>query len=677
MTTVQQPVKATNNLMLNNGSVAMPLKAGLANVVKAKAGEHYRITSRKEGKDQLQDNVIVKRVGDDLQLQYADGTQLILSNFYGVSTGDALCDLTLPGKDGKEYKVSEKQSSGTDLGDGITLVYAHGDHDVLMAMATGDKALHSTLAGISGTELTYTPSASIMESIAGINPWWAAGGVAVVGAGVGIGAGMGGGSSKAAVVPASTPVPVQADTTAPVLQTITSQGSHVVLTYNEALNANAAHLPLKTGFVVLVNGVADTVTAVSVSGFTMTLTLATAIGSGASVLVNYIAPTVDNSVNNAAIQDLAGNDAANINTGVVADGYIRGAQISIDTGHGIVTLPGVVTDAKGMFILPANAPAGIIIATGGTNIDTGIANTLVLKAPAGSSVINPLTSLVQAYIDANPAASTAMASANVVHALGLKADTDLTSYDPIAALAVNSGDTAALAIQKAAVQIATIITLASAAPNGASGDTATNVLINLVAQIGTVNSPIVIDLTSTQAITAALGSTSNASVQNIQSAFESIRTATTVGDIATIQTVVLAPNAPSAPVVSLAYDTGINKSDLITSKGQVKVTGTTKGATIEYSIDGGKNWANSFTPVEGLNSLYVRQVVSNVNSIGTVLTFTMDTLPPAVIFDIVATDDIINIVEKAAEVTVTGTNEAGSTVTINGQAAIVNGSTWS
>jgi len=379
--------------MLNNGSVAMPLKAVLANVVKAKAGEHYRITSRKEGKDQLQDNVIVKRVGDDLQLQYADGTQLILSNFYGVSTGDALCDLTLPGKDGKDYKVSEKQSSSTDLGDGTKLVYAHGDHDVLMAMATGDKALHSTLAGISGTELTYTPSASIMESIAGINPWWAAGGVAVVGAGVGIGAGIGGGSSQAAPAPApvadttapavtvtqnalsnnshpivsgtaeagvsvnvviagatystiatngvwsintATATPVSGtlalnvngsntvsvtatdaagnssqaatetftiDTTAPVLQAITSKDDQVVLTYNEALNANAAHLLLlKDGFVVLVNGVANAVTAVSVSGNIMTLTLATAIVSGASVLVNYIAPTVDNSANNAAIK---------------------------------------------------------------------------------------------------------------------------------------------------------------------------------------------------------------------------------------------------------------------------------------------------------------------------------------------------------------------------------------
>jgi hypothetical protein len=93
--------------------------------------------------------------------------------------------------------------------------------------------------------------------------------------------------------------------------------------------------------------------------------------------------------------------------------------------------------------------------------------------------------------------------------LGLSAGTDLTSYDPIAALAANtSGDAHdnALAIQKAAVQIATIITLASAAPNGVSVHTATtNVLKNLVAQMDPVSHPNVIDLTGTHDINAALG----------------------------------------------------------------------------------------------------------------------------------------------------------------------------
>ena len=201
MTTPQTPVKNTGNLMLNNGSVAMPLKAGLENVIKAKSGEHYRITSRKYGTDQMLDNVIVKRVGDDLQLFYADGTQLLIRNYYIEAKGDAACDLTLPGQDGKTYKVSAEHTSGTDLGDGTTLIYAHGSHHALMNMALGNIVLHNTLASINGTELSYAPNTSIIDRIAGINPWWAAAGVAVVGGGAGAAMGMGGGSSHAAPPP--------------------------------------------------------------------------------------------------------------------------------------------------------------------------------------------------------------------------------------------------------------------------------------------------------------------------------------------------------------------------------------------------------------------------------------------------------------------------------------------
>ena len=205
MTTPQTPVKAITNLVLNNGTVTVPLKAGQANVIKAKAGEHYSITSRKEGKDQLLDNVIVKRAGDDLQLQYEDGTQLTICDYYNEAKSDAGCDLTLLGQDGKEYKVSGENISGTDLGDGTTLVYAHGDHDTLLSMAPGDNAFHSTLVGISGAVISYMPSASLMDKFAGINPWWAA--VAVVGGGAGAAISMDGGSSHVATQAASTPTP--------------------------------------------------------------------------------------------------------------------------------------------------------------------------------------------------------------------------------------------------------------------------------------------------------------------------------------------------------------------------------------------------------------------------------------------------------------------------------------
>jgi len=196
MATSQNLVKVSDHLSLNNGTTGVDLKAGQANVIKAKAGEHYRIILQKEGVSKLLDNVIVKREGVDLQLQYADGTQLTLSNYYNEAKGDTGCDIALPGQDGIDYIIGENNALGTELGDGTTLMYAHGDHDVLMSMAPGDTALQNTLADVSGNELSYIPGLPIMDRIAGINPWWVAIGLAAIGGGVGAGVGLSGGSTS-------------------------------------------------------------------------------------------------------------------------------------------------------------------------------------------------------------------------------------------------------------------------------------------------------------------------------------------------------------------------------------------------------------------------------------------------------------------------------------------------
>lgn len=169
-----------------------------------------------------------------------------------------------------------------------------------------------------------------------------------------------------------------------------------------------------------------------------------------AIVINYTDPTAGNDIN--AIQDISGNDAISLvalGSGVVADGYVRGAQLWIDTNSdGKADYnTGVKTDESGNFFLPPSTPAGSIIAIGGVNIDTGVPNTMPLSAPEGSTVINPLTTLVQAVV-ASTGVSAAAASASVVAALGLTNGTDLTTFDPI-----QSNDVAA---QQAAATIATI-----------------------------------------------------------------------------------------------------------------------------------------------------------------------------------------------------------------------------
>ena len=95
------------------------------------------------------------------------------------------------------------------------------------------------------------------------------------------------------------------ETTPPELATATVYGTTLTLTYDEALDENSE--PSSDAFSVTVGGTGRAVDGVSVSGSSVTLTLGSAVASGATVTVSYTAPT------DAAaprIQDEAGNPAA-------------------------------------------------------------------------------------------------------------------------------------------------------------------------------------------------------------------------------------------------------------------------------------------------------------------------------------------------------------------------------
>ncbi|MCW8167263.1 hypothetical protein D8B21_20890, partial [Verminephrobacter aporrectodeae subsp. tuberculatae] len=122
-------------------------------------------------------------------------------------------------------------------------------------------------------------------------------------------------SFAATAVTNNTPAPV--DTTAPAL-IITGDsrpkvtGDQLVLSFSDTgnLDADASHKPASGAFTVLVNGIANAVTNVTVDSQakTVTLTLTTAVTSDQSVTVAYADPTTGNDAN--AIQDAAGNDTA-------------------------------------------------------------------------------------------------------------------------------------------------------------------------------------------------------------------------------------------------------------------------------------------------------------------------------------------------------------------------------
>ncbi|MBR8128452.1 Ig-like domain repeat protein, partial [Burkholderia ambifaria] len=131
----------------------------------------------------------------------------------------------------------------------------------------------------------------------------------------------------------------------------------------------------------------------------------------------------------------------------------------------------------------------------------------------------------------------------------------------------------------------------------------------------------------------------------------------------------------AAPGVALASDSGSSSTDHITNVGTLNVTGTETGATVQYSIDNGAHWNTSFSAVEGLNNVQVRQIdVAGNTSSATSFSFTLDTSAAAPGVALTtdsgssATDHITNV----GTLNVTGA-ETGATV----QYSVDNGAHWS
>ncbi|MFM7084437.1 MAG: hypothetical protein ACKOW3_05480 [Hyphomicrobium sp.] len=110
-----------------------------------------------------------------------------------------------------------------------------------------------------------------------------------------------------------------------------------------------------------------------------------------------------------------------------------------------------------------------------------------------------------------------------------------------------------------------------------------------------------------------------------------IRQTDAAGNISnsTLVNFILDTTAPSAPNLSLMVDAGTSSSDLLTNSGTLNISNAEMGAIIEYSIDSGTTWTQSFTAQEGLNTVMVRQtdLAGNMSSASTI-TFTIDTTKP-------------------------------------------------
>ncbi|NDD14937.1 MAG: hypothetical protein EB072_20460, partial [Betaproteobacteria bacterium] len=166
--------------------------------------------------------------------------------------------------------------------------------------------------------------------------------------------------------------------------------------------------------------------------------------------------------------------------GIVADGYIAGAEVFLDLDNDRIKdagEPSAQTDSNGKFSITFSGDAGQLaastfVATGGTDISTGKPNVLTLLAPSdtaqgpgdGKVVVNPLTTLIQTIVSQDNSSSTlaaklTSAQSNLQLAFGIHNSLNLLEADPIA-LATSSDLTLAargLQAQKVAVQLAQML----------------------------------------------------------------------------------------------------------------------------------------------------------------------------------------------------------------------------
>ncbi|MBM3883289.1 MAG: hypothetical protein FJ387_26865 [Verrucomicrobia bacterium] len=153
--------------------------------------------------------------------------------------------------------------------------------------------------------------------------------------------------------------------------------------------------------------------------------------------------------------------------GTVQDGYVAQGFVFFDANGDQIRdtdEPQTQTDEEGNFRLPiAIAPfdrnkngrldpaEGSLVASGGRDIATGEALAIPLRAPPGTMMITPLTTLLTEVLDRDPTVTLEEAGSRLKTALKISPQVDLLGYDPFAAARTN--DPLSIPVLRAAAQV--------------------------------------------------------------------------------------------------------------------------------------------------------------------------------------------------------------------------------
>jgi uncharacterized delta-60 repeat protein len=187
--------------------------------------------------------------------------------------------------------------------------------------------------------------------------------------------------------------------------------------------------PSNTPGIVVVSGVGS-------AGHTLTATVSDPDGISATISYQWQFST-DN-----------GGSWSDI-SGAVDSNYLL---LDEDVGH-LISVVANYTDNGAQPEMPVSLSKTILAAKEGDLLITLIH----LDAPASTSIINPLTTLLKDAVDLG--ISPNLAAQEIKQVLGIPADVQLQSYDAYAVLQVTPNDPVALAVEKVAVQVAILTSL--------------------------------------------------------------------------------------------------------------------------------------------------------------------------------------------------------------------------
>jgi VCBS repeat-containing protein len=209
--------------------------------------------------------------------------------------------------------------------------------------------------------------------------------------------------------------------------------------------------------------------------------------------LHIVASSADGTHTASTSADIAVTVTANSHefSGLALDGYVAGATVFADAnGNGLLDFDpntnkmevSTTTAADGSFTLSGGS--GSLVMFGGTDISTNLSFNGVLKAPEGSTVVTPLTTLIVAITTASAMTdhpiSAADAAIQVSAAFGLHAGTDLTTFDPVSAAVSDDPAASAIgsAILSAGIQVQSTVAQVSAV--GGSADSVFTAIANTV-----------------------------------------------------------------------------------------------------------------------------------------------------------------------------------------------------